>query len=404
MTPASPVVSLIVPLPSSPPIALACLEALATLPEEPIHEVLLVVDAGGALDDLLARVAGEVEVVRVDRRGGLAGAVLAGLDRASAPLVAVLRDGAQVTPGWLAALLRVLDADAGAAAVTSVTADSPRCAPVTALSLACRGDALRAVAAAGQLDVPDGLVIAAICTALAARGSVTTAPDAIVRQAESRTAQARGSWKYGADPELTIVVPTLDVTSDRLRACVAALQAGTDAPHEIVVVDNGSPPQGFTAPVNAGLRAGRGTYLVVCNDDVEVLPGWWPPLRARLDEGGGADTEVVFPLTVDGAMREDFAAWCFAMRRGTLERFGVAPGEFFDPTLKVWFQDTDLLVRLRAAGVPPVLVRESRIRHGLSETVGTADPSLRAWIDAQIRRDKATFEARHGGGVHGAAR
>lgn len=400
----APVVSVIVPLPSSPPVALACLEGLATLPEEPVHEVVLVVDAGGVLDDLLVRVAGEVEVVRVDRRCGLDGAIAAGLQRVSAPLVAVLRDGAQVTPGWLAALHRVLAGDAGTAVVASVPADGPPRAAVATLGLACRRAALAAAVAAGELEVPDELVMAAICTALGQRGGVAVATDAVVRRAETRSAQARGTWKYGADPELTIVVPTLDATSERLRRCVGALQAGTDAAHEIVIVDNGSPPQGFAAPVNAGLRAGRGTYLVVCNDDVEVLPGWWPPLRARLDQGGGADAEVVFPLTVDGAMREDFAAWCFAMRRGTLERFGVAPGEFFDPSLKVWFQDTDLLVRLRAAGVPPILVRESRIRHGLSETVGTVDPSLRAWIDAQIQRDKATFEVRHGGGVHGAAR
>jgi len=400
----TPVVSVIVPLPPSPGVALACLEALATLPEEPAHEVLLVVDAGGALDDLLARVAGDVEVVRSDRRSGLPGAVRAGLRRAQAPLVAVLCDGALVTPGWLVALHRGLEDHPATAVVAADTAGSQQHLPVTALALACRRDALASAVVAGQLDVPDHLVVAAICTALSAHGDVVVAMDAQVRPPADPSAEARGNWKYGADPELTIVVPTLDATSERLRSCLAALQAGTDAPHEIVIVDNGSPPQGFTAPVNAGLRAARGTYLAVCNDDVEVLPGWWPPLRARLDEGGDAGSEVVFPLTVDGAMREDFAAWCFAMRRGTLDRFGAAPGEFFDPSLKVWFQDTDLLVRLRDAGAPPVLVRESRIRHGLSETVGTADPSLRAWIDAQIRRDKATFEARHGGGVPGAAR
>jgi len=43
--------------------------------------------------------------------------------------------------------------------------------------------------------------------------------------------------------------------------------------YEIVLVDNGAPPQGFTGPVNSGLRAARGRYAVVMNDDVEVLPG-----------------------------------------------------------------------------------------------------------------------------------
>jgi GT2 family glycosyltransferase len=155
-------------------------------------------------------------------------------------------------------------------------------------------------------------------------------------------------------------------------------------------VDNGAPPQGFTAPVNAGIRAARGAYVVVLNDDVEVLPGWWPPLRAALD--GGAS--CVFPRTVDGAMREDLAAWCFALARDGLRDFAVAPGEFLDPELVVWYQDTDLLARLRAAGRPPVLVEGSRIRHGLSETVGTTDPELRAWVDAQIRRDKAAYDRR----------
>lgn len=408
MSTLQPLISIIAPLPPAPDAALACLEALATLPEDPAHEVLLVVDAGGALDDLLARVAGDVEVIRADRRGGYAAAIAAGTARAGAPLVALLHPDALVTTGWLAALHAVLNEDPEVAVATSVVAAAPAVAsPVTALALACRRDALAAAVAEGRLAVPDALVVGAICTALGARGRIESCPGSVVRRAQPavRAAAARGAWKYGADPELTIVIPTLDATGDRVRACVTALQASTDAPHEIIIVDNGSPPQGFTAPVNAGLRAGRGSFLVVCNDDVEVLPGWWPPLRAALEgTEEQAAAEVAFPLTVDGAMREDFAAWCFALRRSTLERFGVKPGEFLDPDLKVWFQDTDLLVRLRKAGAPPVLVRESRIRHGLSETVGTADPSLRAWIDAQIRRDKAAFEARHGDGVPGAAR
>jgi GT2 family glycosyltransferase len=139
------------------------------------------------------------------------------------------------------------------------------------------------------------------------------------------------------------------------------------------------------------------------NDDVETLDGWWTPLREALSRPS-APAAAVFPDTVDGAMRHDFAAWCFAISRDTLERFAVAPGEFFDPELVVWYQDTDLLERLRQAGRPPEHVRASRIRHGLSETVMSEDGTLRAWIDAQVRRDKAAFERKHGGDVAGAAR
>ena len=85
----------------------------------------------------------------------------------------------------------------------------------------------------------------------------------------------------------------------------------------------------------------------------------------------------------------------------TLEDFSVAPGEFFDPELRVWYQDTDLLHRLRLAGRAPVYVPESVIRHGLSETVRSRDPELATWIREQVHGDRVTFEAKHGRDIAG---
>ena len=149
------------------------------------------------------------------------------------------------------------------------------------------------------------------------------------------------------------MIPTLDATLMEVRECLRNVKATVRVPHELIVIDNGAPPQGVTAPVNAGLRAARGRNLVVLNDDVEVLDGWWEPLARALDAG----TSVVFPTTIDGKMSR-FPAWCFAMRRDTLERFAVAPGEFLDPAMSVWAWDTDLLLRL-AAGRCPARVRPS---------------------------------------------
>jgi GT2 family glycosyltransferase len=187
------------------------------------------------------------------------------------------------------------------------------------------------------------------------------------------------------------VIPTLDATSDRIRSCLSAVAATTEVAHEIVIVDNGASPQGFTAPVNSGLRAARAPYVVVMNDDVEPLSGWWEPLRGAIDAGAA----VAFPLTVDGAMRTDFAAWCFALAAESLKEFAHAPGEFFDPSLVIWYQDTDLLAALRRIGRPPVLVRDSTIRHGLSQTVGTQDPQLSMWVRSQIEADHRRFVAKH---------
>jgi GT2 family glycosyltransferase len=387
-------VSIIVVLEGGAEQALRCFSALAALPEHPAHEVVVVDDASVGLEGLLARLEGDVKLVRQPHRSGFAAAARAGLARAEGRVAVLLRGAPEVAPNFLAPLLAALD-DPGVAGATAVRGLQDAAPPVAAHVLAARRRDLEAIALP---DAPDGYALAAIVAALARRGRVEPAPTSVALPAGTRTGGARRA--PGEEPEVTIVIPTLDAVSERVRRCVAAVQRTTDAPHDIVLVDNGAPPQGFTAPVNAGLRAARGPYAVVMNDDVEPLDGWWPPLRAALDDG----VSVVFPLTVDGAMRSDFAAWCFALSRATLDAFAVAPGEFFDPALRVWFQDTDLLQRLRAAGNPPLLVPDARIRHGLSETVLSEDPELRAWIAERVVEDKAHFEVRHGTDVLGAAR
>lgn len=385
-----PRVSLIVPLTGEPGRALDCLVALSAVPDDPAHEVVLVDDASVGLEALLAGVEGGATVVRLPRRRGLAGALRAGLQHATGEVCVLLPDVPRVGPAFLAPLCAALEDPAAGAATPG--AGEPVLAPAIAL---------RAADLAPE-DVPqvdDARLLGALTTLLASHGPIVRVPSSSVVPATGHSAAARGLERHppGTPPELTVVVPTLDVAGDRLRRCAAAVQRATDAPYEIVVVDNGAPPQGFTAPVNAGLRAARGAYAVVLNDDVEVQHGWWPPLRAALDAGAA----VAFPQTLDGPMREDFAAWCFAVSAATLREHAARPGEFLDPNLVVWYQDTDLLHRLRAAGTPPVLVRDAHVRHGLSETVNTDDPALSAWIAARVERDRTHFETLHGSALPG---
>jgi hypothetical protein len=393
--------TLVVVLDGGPEQALRCLTALAGLGAEPEHEVVIVDDASVGLEALLARVEGDVEIVRRPHRSGFAASVAAALDRVRSEVVVLLRGAPEPAAGALAPLLRALadPAVAGATAVADPAAPEP---PVAAHVLAARrADLAAALAAPADARLSGELQVAALVAALARAGRVQAVPASVARPPGRRAGGLRRT--PGEDVELSIVIPTLDATSERLRRCVAALHTTTGVAHEIIVVDNGAPPQGFTAPVNSGLRAARGAYCVVCNDDVETLDGWWPPLREALSRAT-SPAAVAFPETVDGPMRRDFAAWCFALSRDSLQRFAAAPGEFFDPELVVWYQDTDLLERLRRAGRPPEHVPASHIRHGLSETVMSDDGALRAWIDAQIRRDKAAFERKHGGDVAGAAR
>jgi len=377
----SPEISIIVPLSGGAAQALRCFEGIANQAEEPSHEIIVVDDASADLGPLLARLEGDVTVVRTERRLGFGAAARHGAERARGEIVAIIRDGAVPARGWLAPLAEALsDPAVGFAASTEES-------PVGAWSFAVRAADLRSVELP---DVAAPLVPGALALALAERGlCARSVPASVIAPPGARTGGAR--HPAGDQPELTIVIPTLDAASERVRACIAAVQGSTEAAHQVVLVDNGCPPQGFSGPVNAGLRAARTPYVVVMNDDVEPLPGWWPPLRAALDAG----VSVACPLTIDGAMRFDFPAWCFAMSRSTVEEFSHAPGEFFDPTLVLWYQDTDLLHRLRQAGRPPLVVESARIRHGLSQTVGSEDPELSAWIRVQVAADRERFIAKH---------
>jgi GT2 family glycosyltransferase len=381
-------VSIIVPVQDDLDQAWRCFVSLSRLPEQPQHEIVIVDDAAENLGDLLERLGGDVAVVRCESRVGFARTANLGAARASGEVLVFLRGTPEVGPRWLDPLVAAVGRDGVAAAVSDQVGQASA-HRVTSPAFAVTRESF--TAAGGVPPVGDEVALGALAAELAGAGQIVVASGSVVLGAERAPVSAR--LAPGSASELTVVVPTLDATSARMRRCLTAIAMTTDVPHEIVIVDNGSPPQGYTAPVNAGIRAARGRYVVIMNDDVEPLPGWWPPLQEGLDAGA----PVVFPATQGGAKRSDFAAWCFALTRDCVDRFSVSPGEFFDPRFTVWFQDTDLLVRLRSAGCPPRLVAGSNIRHGLSETVDSADPILARWIQEQVAADEKRFLEKHPG-------
>src|SRR5580693_5008786 len=94
------------------------------------------------------------------------------------------------------------------------------------------------------------------------------------------------------------------------RQCVAALKSHTRPPWELIVIDNGSTDHtdiylagvqdgasvpvtvisntsnlGFPAAINQGLKAARGDYLVLLNNDAVVTDGWLDQLVALANMG-----------------------------------------------------------------------------------------------------------------------
>lgn len=122
---------------------------------------------------------------------------------------------------------------------------------------------------------------------------------------------------------------------------------------------------------NDGIRTGRAPWVVVANSDLEFGDGW---LDALLEVGHplmspASDTE---PRQAKLASPETgfengkhFSGWCFMMSRDLWKRIGGLDEDFV-----FWCADDATIEQAKAAGVKPMVVPASRVKHLISQTVG----------------------------------
>ncbi|MCK2245186.1 MULTISPECIES: glycosyltransferase [unclassified Crossiella] len=254
-----------------------------------------------------------------------------------------------------------------------------------------------------------------------------------------------------AIPRVTFVLVSYN-GKDMLTSCLDTLAEHTPGPYEVVVVDSASPdgtgewleanltgatvlrmPEnlGFGAGCNLGVQHARTELICFLNADVEVTPGWFEPLLARLDATPAAaavGSVLVFP---DGRLQEagsviggdgwsrgwgdgdvdlsplyprsaDYSsAACLLMRRRAFWETGGFSPEFHI----AYFEDTDLQFHLRSLGwqiwvEPASQVRH--IRHGSSTTPRAIELStinhevfVRRWPEALATRPPAVGVHEH---------
>ncbi|HYN77562.1 MAG TPA: glycosyltransferase, partial [Lamprocystis sp. (in: g-proteobacteria)] len=214
-----------------------------------------------------------------------------------------------------------------------------------------------------------------------------------------------------ADPRVSVIVPVFNQLSFTWR-CLAALQALPDATgFEVIVVDDGSTDgtaqhlaevknlrylrhvdnQGFVPSCNRGAISARGDLLVFLNNDTQVQPGWLDALVATFEQrpdAGLVGSRLIYP---DGRQQEaggilfaDGSAWSYghlddpykpeysylreadycsgaalAIPRAIFEQLGG-----FDRTYApAYYEDTDLAMRVRAAGYGVYYQPQARVVH-----------------------------------------
>jgi N-acetylglucosaminyl-diphospho-decaprenol L-rhamnosyltransferase len=218
--------------------------------------------------------------------------------------------------------------------------------------------------------------------------------------------------------------PQLVVVDSGSRDRGAALAAARGA--EVVALE-GNP--GFGAANNAGLRRARHEVTVLLNPDCELVDG---SLAALARRAAGRDAllaprllspdgtpqdgahpvpgrasalvpALVPPRALPRPLRERFEPWraerarrvgwaigaCLAGRTDVLRRLGP-----FDPAAFLFYEDLDLCLRARAAGVPTELHPDARVLHHGGHATG---PALGACVlDLEARRRRAVIGARLG--------
>lgn len=214
--------------------------------------------------------------------------------------------------------------------------------------------------------------------------------------------------------EATIIIPQHDRT-DLTLSVVRALRHHETCSWPLVVVDDGSgaeaaaelerlpgdvrvvrqPHRGVTAAWNLGLEHVATPIVVLLNNDVRIDGAWVERLIRPVSERAAtvSGVEVRQERAVPGNVlrhvgRSEFVAgWCWAFRKDDVEAVGG-----FDPTLWLYFSDTDLQARLLGrAGhdVRVAVVSDLPLRH-----VGHCSTRQLPGRSAQWRADRARFLAK----------
>lgn len=291
--------------------------------------------------------------------------------------------------------------------------------------------------------------VAAVDAALA------TGPDA---GAEARQAfAAEQTWAHRAEtfdraldtlhePLVSVVVLTFN-NLGFTQACLASIEAHSDYGNlEVIVVDNASTDGsrdwlqawaeaaspvghqrrlvlndsnlGFSAGNNVGLRAARGEFLVLLNNDTYVTPGWvrglCNHLRAKPGLGllgpvtNNIGNEAKLDISYDGMDEmmqkaalhtrahpghtlplRTAAFFCVAMRREVYERVGDLDEQFGVG----FFEDDDYCRRIEQAGLSVACAEDVFVHHHLSASFD----ALKAEHKRELfERNKAIYEAKWG--------
>jgi hypothetical protein len=179
-------------------------------------------------------------------------------------------------------------------------------------------------------------------------------------------------------PKLSVVIPHWpfdDEVNASLRRCVGSLPTECE---KIVVVNDGT---GFGRNVNLGLGLATGDFVAVVNNDAYVTGG---DVNDLCVPGAVASPLVIgeIPGIAPPLEPRGFHGCFWVAPRDVLERVGLLDARFEG----AFWEDDDLLLRLREAAVPTMQVSSVRVSHRGGLTMLKIPQQAEEWYRANERR------------------
>ncbi len=199
-------------------------------------------------------------------------------------------------------------------------------------------------------------------------------------------------WKYNrtkqrkGKPVLDLIILSKAKTyRDSLmtqKAIDTALDGANGLPINVIVIEGGSGDYhdaktvynkekfNYNGFANQGAALGTAEWIMIANNDLEFSNGWLHNLLT-------ADNPVVSPheptdMRQKGIIKNElgfecgrhFSGWCFMIARKLWLEIGG-----FDEDVDFWCSDDVVIEQVKAAGVTPMLVKESIVHHAGSVTL-----------------------------------
>lgn len=172
-------------------------------------------------------------------------------------------------------------------------------------------------------------------------------------------------------------VDTCIAGANSLPVNVTVLEQATDRHGVVMKYQHATTvhmPGGFhyNAFANHGARLGSADWIMIANNDLIFHDGWLHALLAANHLAVSPRCPKAHPEVIENRVGDrtgqDFAGWCFMIRRSLWELIGG-----FDECVDFWCSDDVVIQQLKAVNVLPMLVADAAVEHLRSVTLQQTD-------------------------------